>query len=91
MNLHFYSWEHLLAWLSDGLVKKLNSSILAHLVQTGQGASIKYPFPAIYQVIKILPKLVKTKVLQTAEAVAIGIKKPELCVQKEYLQPLLLT
>ncbi|CAH8629860.1 unnamed protein product [Schistosoma rodhaini] len=89
-NLHFRAREHLPAWLSKGLMRKVNSSILAHLVQTGHSASINQSFSIIYRVSNFLPKLVRLKVLQTAEAVAIRMKKPELCVQKKYLQPLLL-
>ncbi|CAH8597774.1 unnamed protein product [Schistosoma rodhaini] len=89
-NLHFHAREHLPAWLSKGLMRKVNSSILAHLVQTGHIASINQSSSIIYRVSNFLPKLVRLKVLQTAEGVAIRMKKPELCVQKKYLQPLLL-
>ncbi|CAH8594171.1 unnamed protein product [Schistosoma mattheei] len=87
-NLHFRAREHLPAWLNKGLMKKVNSSILAHLVQTGHSASINQSFSIIYKVSNFLPKLVRLKVLQTAEAIAIRIKKPELCVHKKYIQPL---
>lgn len=64
------------------MVKKANSSIWAHLVQTGHGAIINQSFSTIYWVSNFLLKLVRFKVLQTVEAVVIRIKKPELCVQK---------
>ncbi|CAH8682281.1 unnamed protein product [Schistosoma rodhaini] len=89
-NLYTRAREHLPVWLSKGVVRTVNSSVLAHLVQTGHIADIEQSFTVIYRVNSSLPNSVRQRILQTAEAIAIRIKKPELCIQKKYVQPLLL-
>ncbi|CAH8523514.1 unnamed protein product [Schistosoma mattheei] len=89
-NLYIRAREHLPVWLSKGVVKTVNSSILDHLVQTGHTANMEQSFAIVYRVNSILPNSVRLRILQMAEAIAIRIKKPELCIQKKYVQPLLL-
>ncbi|CAH8865615.1 unnamed protein product [Trichobilharzia szidati] len=89
-NLIFRAREHIPLWLSKGVVKSINSSILDHLVQTGHKASVDESFSIIYRVPNKLPKSSKHRLLQTAEAIAIRLKQPALCVQKKQVQPLLL-
>ncbi|CAI2725421.1 unnamed protein product [Schistosoma spindalis] len=89
-NLYIRAREHLPVWLSKGIVKTVNSSILDHLVQTGHKANMEQSFAIIYRVNSSLPNFVRLRILQMAEAIAIRIKKPELCIQKKYVQPLLL-
>ena len=90
-NLIFRAREHLPAWLNKGVVKTIKSSILDHLVQTGHKASIRESFSIIYRVSNKLPKTSRHRMLQTAEAIAIRVKQPMLCVQKKQVQPLLLS
>nr|CAH8873440.1 unnamed protein product [Trichobilharzia regenti] len=89
-NLIFRAREHLPAWLSKGVVKTINSSILEHLVQTGHKASVDESFSILYRAPNKLPKTSKHLRLQTAEAIAIRPKQPVLCIQKKEVQPLLL-
>ena len=84
-NLYFRAREHPPLWLSRGIVRTINSSILTHLVQTGYTANMEQSFTTVYLVNSNLPKSIRLEILQIAEAIAIRIKEPGLCVQKNYI------
>ncbi|MES9973352.1 MAG: reverse transcriptase domain-containing protein [Candidatus Thiodiazotropha sp.] len=80
--------EHLPAWFSKGLNKSINSSILLHLMETGHAVDKTRNFRIIYHVPLCSSRFVQSRILNTAEAVAIRLNKPELCKQKRFVQSL---
>ena len=89
-NLSKRIHEHLPTWWLKGQHKSINSSILAHLMDTGHHIDPDKAFTILLMVSKKLPKSIRFKILCTAEAVTIDSLKPELCVQKNHLQALCL-
>ncbi|CAH8288407.1 unnamed protein product [Schistosoma intercalatum] len=82
--------EHCPAWLRRGGSGSIRSSIIEHLVNTGHSIKTDSAFKVIYKVSRNLPKTIRLHLLCIAEAIAIHFEKPELCVQKRLVQPLLL-
>ena len=80
--------EHLPVWFSKGLVKQTNSSILNHLLDTGHQINHTTSFTVIHRIPNKLSHGVRFRLLCTAEAVAIRLFNPELCVQKKHVQSL---
>ena len=80
--------EHIPVWLAKGEQKSIRSSILAHLVDTGHRVDPSIAFTVVYRISRNLYRSVKLKLLNTAEAVAIHLEKPDLCVQKTFVQAL---
>jgi hypothetical protein len=66
------------------------SSILTHLLETGHTVDVLTAFKPIYEVPIKMPKLARIRLLSTAEAIAIRIFIPELCIQKRFVQALAL-
>ncbi|CAH8436738.1 unnamed protein product [Schistosoma rodhaini] len=82
--------EHYPAWLLKGECKKITSSIQEHLINCGHIAPKETSFKIIYRVKGTGSKGGRINILCTAEALAIHEFKPELCVQKRFVQPLTL-
>ncbi|CAH8586727.1 unnamed protein product [Schistosoma guineensis] len=82
--------EHCPAWLRRGGNGSIRSSIIEHLVNTGHSIKTDSAFKVIYKVSRSLPKTIRLHLRCIAEAIAIHFEKPELCVQKRLVQPLLL-
>ena len=82
--------EHLPTWFCKGEIRSVTSSILEHLLQTDHTADPDKSFKIIYKVPCKYSKRVQLKLLCTAEALAIHYKTPSLCIQKKYVQSLLL-
>ena len=82
--------EHNPAWLRKGLTKSIQSSIVQHLVDTGHQINTDDAFSICYRVPLRSTKSARTRLLHIAEAVAIKIFRPELCIQKKFVQTLLL-
>ncbi|MGL5708699.1 MAG: reverse transcriptase domain-containing protein [Aeromonas sp.] len=80
--------EHLPAWFSRGEIKSINSSILAHLVDTGHTVDIQKAFKVIYCVQGRKSRLLRHQILSTGEAIGIRILKPLLCAQKNHVRTL---
>ena len=80
--------EHHPAWLSSGVTKSIKSSVLAHLVDTGHTIDIKQSFQPIYRVKGNQSKLIRHRILATAEAIGIRLFNPPLCAQKQFVQTL---
>uniref|UniRef100_A0A0X3PK17 GIY-YIG domain-containing protein n=1 Tax=Schistocephalus solidus TaxID=70667 RepID=A0A0X3PK17_SCHSO len=78
--------EHLPAWLRKGEVKSINSAILAHLVDSGHRVDPNEDFRVIYKVPPNYSTSLGQRLLATAEATAIRLRKPVLCAQKNLLQ-----
>nr|CAH8870068.1 unnamed protein product [Trichobilharzia regenti] len=80
--------EHHPTWLSKGQKRSIRSSILAHLVDTEHKIDVNTAFKIIYRIPTYLNFALRVRLLQTAEAIGIHLKKPSLCVQKKFVQPL---
>ena len=80
--------EHIPSWLAKGERKIIRSSILAHLVDTGHRVDSNQAFTVIYRVSRNLLRSVRQKLLNTAEAVAIHLERPDLCIHKSFVQAL---
>ncbi|CAH8541073.1 unnamed protein product [Schistosoma bovis] len=80
--------EHHPTWLSKGQVKVIKSSILSHLVDTGHQAELNKAFKVIYNIPSNLPHDLRVRLLHIVEAIAIHVHKPDLCIQKKFVQPL---
>ncbi|CAI2735413.1 unnamed protein product [Schistosoma spindalis] len=76
------------SWLNKGQVKVIKSSILAHLVDTGHQVELNKAFKVIYHIPSNLPHSLRVRLLHIAEAIAIHTHKPDLCIQKKFVQPL---
>jgi hypothetical protein len=82
--------EHCPSWLGKGITRQIRSSILAHLVDTGHSVNKETDFNVIYRVPFSCSKWLRQRCLNIAEAVAIRLMNPPLCVQKQLAHPLLL-
>ncbi|BHF85905.1 hypothetical protein SprV_1002908000 [Sparganum proliferum] len=78
--------EHLPAWLAKGETRRIDSAILAHVVDSGHRVDPNEAFRVIYKVPSSYPKLLGQRLLATAEAAAIRLRKPILCAQKNHVQ-----
>ena len=74
--------EHIPTWFGKGQQKSINSSILAHLVDTNHQVDTQKAFKVIYRIPSKLPRGLRVRLLHTAEAVGIRLLKPDLCIQK---------
>ena len=78
--------EHHPRWLSSGVKKTSHSSILSHLIDNDHRIKIEEAFRIVYTIPICYPKGIRTRLLNTAEAVAIRLIKPILCVHKQFVQ-----
>ncbi|BHF72983.1 hypothetical protein SprV_0401605600 [Sparganum proliferum] len=78
--------EHLPAWLTKGETRRIDIAILAHAVDSGHRVDPAEAFRVIYKVPSSYPKLLGQRLLATAEAAAIRLRKPTLCAQKNLVQ-----
>ncbi|CAH8869519.1 unnamed protein product [Trichobilharzia szidati] len=83
--------EHYPAWLRKGGSGAIRSAIIEHLVDNDHPISIASAFKVIYKAKSNLPKSLRTRLICIAEALAIETEKPDLCVQKKFVQPLQLS
>ena len=83
--------EHYPAWLNKSNIGAIRSAIIEHLVNTNHSISTNASFKDIYRMKNNLPKAIRLRLLCAAEALAIHMEKPELCIQKRITQPLLLS
>ncbi len=77
--------EHIPAWLGKGQIKGINSSILAHLVDSDHRVDASEAFRVIYKVPSSYSKSLGQRLLATAEAAAIRLRRPILCAQKNFV------
>jgi hypothetical protein len=82
--------EHCPSWLGKGTIKKINSSVLAHLVDTDHPVNRDMDFSVIYKVPFSHSRCLRQRCLNIAESVAIRLHNPPLCVQKRLVHTLLL-
>ena len=80
--------EHHPAWLGSGVIKSINSSICAHLVDSNHTVQTTQAFRPIYLVRGNQSKLIRHRILTIAEAVGIRLFDPILCAQKQFIQAL---
>jgi hypothetical protein len=80
--------EHHPAWLGKGLIRKISSAITAHLVETNHQVDVKKSFKIIYKVQGNQPRAGQLRMLAIAESIAIRLRNPALCVQKQHVQTL---
>ena len=80
--------EHHSVWLSSGVTKSIKSSVSDHLVDTGHTIEIKQAFQPIYRAKGNQSKLIRHRILATAEAIGIRLFNPPLCTQKQFVQTL---
>ncbi|BHF59378.1 hypothetical protein SprV_0100233500 [Sparganum proliferum] len=78
--------EHLWAWPRKGETRSISSAILAHIVDSGHRVDPNKAFQVIYKVPPSYPKLLGQRLLATAEAAAIRLRKPILCAQNKHVQ-----
>ena len=82
--------EHYPPWYEKGQLKVSKSSILVQLIDFQHIIDPKTAFKVIYRTNCRLPRGLRLMRLAIAEALAIGLKKPNLCIQKKIIQPVLL-
>ena len=80
--------EHHPVWINNTTKKTANSSILAHLLDTGHRVNVTEAFKPIYKVSGNFPRTTKFRILATAEAIAINRLNPPLCAQKQHVRTL---
>ena len=80
--------EHHPSWLCQGLKRSGGTAITAHLVETEHQVRMGESFKPIYMIVGVRSKQVKQRLLSTAEAIAIRLMKPPLCVQKQTVRAL---
>ena len=83
--------EHYPEWLQKGSSGCIRSAIIEHLITMSHSISTNASFKVIYKVKYNLPKTIRFRFLCIAEALATQLEKPELCIQKKIIQPLLLS
>ena len=83
--------EHKPAWYSRGEIRETRSSILAHLIDSGHTIHVEWDFTILHRVPNVGPKGLRQRLLNTAEAVAIRLRKPSLCKQQKLDHTLLLS
>ncbi|CAH8579694.1 unnamed protein product [Dicrocoelium dendriticum] len=81
--------EHIPKWFYKGEARSSNSSILSHLLECSH-AGTENDFRVIYTVPERFTRGFRMHLLSIAEAIYIRHLKPELCVQKQFVRPLLL-
>ncbi|CAH8446754.1 unnamed protein product [Heterobilharzia americana] len=79
---------HIPAWFHKTQRKTLHSSVLENLIDYDHPVNAENNFSVVYRVSTNLVKGVPLQILQTATAIGINIFKPELCVQKKFVQSL---
>ena len=77
--------EHYSPWFIKLERKAIGSSILEHLVDSEHKIIPDSAFRVIYRTSANLPKAVRIRHLAIAEAIAIRLWKPELCIQKRFM------
>jgi hypothetical protein len=82
--------EHCPSWLGKGITRKINSSVLAHLVDTNHPVDRDMDFSIIYRAPFSHSRPLRQRSLNIAESVAIRLHNPPLCVQKQLVHTLLL-
>ena len=80
--------EHHPAWLRSGDQKSIRSAIVAHLADSGHTINPDESFRIIYKAPYNAPRSIQTRLISTAEAVAIRLHDPVLCRQKLFVQAL---
>ena len=70
------------------MIKSVNSSILAHLVDHNHSVDFQTSFRQIYTVNGRLSKPIRHRLLAIAEAIGIRVFKPVLCLMKNYVRTL---
>nr|CAH8852639.1 unnamed protein product [Trichobilharzia regenti] len=80
--------EHLPSWFYKGENRCPRSSILEHLIDSGHQVKPEINFKVIYRIQGNLAKSVRIKLLHIAEAMAIHLLNPELCIQKKFVHSL---
>ena len=83
--------EHIPAAYIKGRTCTSHSSILTHLMDTGHHVNVHDAFKPIYHISFNAPKAVKSRILSIAEAIAIRIHRPKLCIQKNHVRTLSLS
>ena len=78
--------EHHPKWLSQGRTGTISSAVLAHLVDSGHRIDLDKAFSVIHTVPPNRSKAVRLRSLAIAEALYIRRFKPNLCVQKRFVQ-----
>ncbi|CAH8603506.1 unnamed protein product [Dicrocoelium dendriticum] len=81
--------EHIPAWFYKGEMRASDSSIMSHLLESGHTAS-ENDFKVIYSLPERLSQGFRKQILSIAEAIYIHHLKPELCVHKRFIRPILL-
>lgn len=66
----------------------IKSSILAHLIDTGHQVELDKAFKIIHHIPSNLPHALRARLLHIAEDIAIHVHKPNICIQKKFVQPL---
>ena len=77
--------EHCPVWWMKGENKNVNSSILAHLIDSNHVIDTNSAFEVVYKIPSRLPHGIRIRLLHIAEAIGIRLMKPELCVQKSFV------
>ena len=80
--------EHRPAWLATGCRKSISSSIVGHLADTHHQIDPMQAFRVIHQVRGRQPRSVRTRILETAESLAVRLIRPVLNAQKQLAKPL---
>ena len=80
--------EHCPAWIGSGVTKSINSAVVSHLVETNHAVNVTEAFKPIYKVSGRLSRSIKSRILATAEAIAIKRFDPALCSQKLHVRAL---
>jgi hypothetical protein len=77
--------EHMPRWLCNGTKKPISSAIGSHFIDTGHRIPTTEEFSIVYQAPRMKSRVVRTRLLATAEAIAIRIADPSLCAQKQFV------
>ena len=80
--------EHVPAWINSGAIKTIRSAVLGHLVDTNHQIKPNEAFKIVYKVPIHHPPAVRKRMLATAESIAIRLRNPVLCSQKQFVQTL---
>ncbi|CAH8675922.1 unnamed protein product [Schistosoma rodhaini] len=74
--------EHLPAWFGKGQIKTINSSILAHLIDSGHIVVKLKSFQVIYRIPPSFPNGVRSRLFHIAEVIGICTFHPNLCTEE---------
>ena len=80
--------EHHPVWLRTGSVKTIRSSVVEHLVNTNHQINPDTAFRIVYTVPSYHTNGVRQQILATAESIAIRLRNPNLCSQKQFIRSL---